>query len=76
VLAGIGKTAGVRLTDFWERMDATFGKTYARSVAADRVFASLGERTVDAALAAGEDTKDIWAAVCAEVDVPRIHRHR
>jgi hypothetical protein len=60
----------MRLTDFWGRMERVFGPTYARSVASDRVFASLGERTVDQALAAGEDTKDVWRAVCAEVEVP------
>jgi hypothetical protein len=66
----------VRLTDFWERMEATFGPTYARSVATDRVWTSLGGRTVDAALAAGESAKDVWAAICQEADVPRVHRHR
>ena len=66
----------MRLTDFWERMEATFGRTYARSVAADRVWTSLGGRTIDGALAAGESAKDVWAAVCQEAEVPRVHRHR
>jgi hypothetical protein len=64
----------VRLTDFWGRMERVFGPTYARSVAADRVFRALGGRTVDQALAAGEDAKAVWRAVCAEVDVPADER--
>ena len=72
----MGKTARVRMTDFWDRMEATFGRSYARSVATDRVFTSLGGRTVDQAFAAGENAKDVWAAVCQEAEVPRVHRHR
>jgi hypothetical protein len=64
----------VRLTDFWERMERTFGSTYARSVAKDRVFSSLGGRTVDEALASGDDTKAVWRAVCLEVEVPAQER--
>jgi hypothetical protein len=55
----------VRLTDFWERMSVAFGTAYARSVAADQVLATLGGRTVDQALAAGEETVVVWRAVVA-----------
>lgn len=55
----------MRLTDFWERMERAFGSTYARSVAADQVLATLGGRTVDQALAAGEQTVTVWRAVVA-----------
>jgi DUF3046 family protein len=60
----------VRLTVFWERMRAQFGEAYAASVAADYVLAGLGGRTVDQALAQGEDVKTIWRAVCEAFDVP------
>jgi len=60
----------VRLTEFWQRMRAQFGDTYADSVAKDYVLAGLGERTVEQALAEGEDAKIIWRAVCREFDVP------
>jgi len=60
----------VRLTDFWQRMDAVFGVGYARSWAHDHVIAELGGRTVVQALAAGEDTVAVWRAVCRHVDVP------
>jgi hypothetical protein len=55
----------VRLTDFWQRMELAFGHAYARSVAADQVLATLGGRTVDEALAAGEETVQVWRAVVA-----------
>jgi Protein of unknown function (DUF3046) len=61
----------VRLTDFWERMRAQFGEAYAESVAKDQVLAALGDRTVNQALADGEDTKAVWRAVCETFDVPQ-----
>ena len=55
---------GVQLTTFWERMTTQFGAAYAQSVAKDYVFADLGGRTVERALADGEDAKTVWRAVC------------
>jgi len=51
-------------------MDARFGATYSRSIAADQVLTTLGGRTVDQALAAGFDAKSVWRAVCEAFDVP------
>ena len=59
----------MRLTDFWNRMEERFGATYARSVAADYRLPALGV-TVDEAIAAGVETKDVWRAVCDEFDMP------
>ena len=60
----------VRLTEFWARMRAQFGDVYAQSVAKDYVFARLGGRTIERALADGEDAKVAWRAVCETFDVP------
>jgi hypothetical protein len=60
----------MRLTDFWERMNEHFGATYAASFARDVVIRELGGRTVEQALAEGEDVKIVWRGVCAVVDVP------
>ncbi len=60
----------MRLTVFWERMRAQFGETYAESVAKDHVLAGLGGRTVNQALADGEDAKVVWRAVCEAFRVP------
>jgi len=61
----------VRLSEFWQRMRAQFGDSYASSVAKDHVLAGLDGRTVDQALADGEDAKTVWRAVCREFDVPQ-----
>ncbi len=60
----------VRLTEFWRRMEARFGASYARSYAADQVLATLGGRTVLQALADGDDVKGVWRAVCEVLEVP------
>jgi hypothetical protein len=60
----------VRLTVFWERMNAQFGEGYAESLAKDYVFANLGGRTIIQALADGEDAKTVWRAVCETFPVP------
>jgi hypothetical protein len=62
--------ARVRLTEFWDRMRAQFGDVYAESVAQDYVIASLGSRTVNQALADGEDSKVVWRAVCEAFHLP------
>jgi len=59
----------VRLTEFWALMRAQFGDVYAQSVAKDYVFAKLGGRTIERALADGEDAKVVWRAVCETFDV-------
>jgi Protein of unknown function (DUF3046) len=51
------------LTDFWRRLEQVFGVGYARSVAHDQVLAQLGGRTIDQALAAGEEAVVVWRAV-------------
>jgi hypothetical protein len=60
----------MRTTEFWERMRLQFGEAYAESFARDVVIGELGGRTIERALADGEDAKTVWRAVCATVDVP------
>jgi hypothetical protein len=50
-------------------MDERFGPTYSRSVAADYRLPELGT-TIDEALRAGVEAKEVWRAVCAEFDMP------
>jgi hypothetical protein len=64
----------VRLTVFWQKMHAQFGELYAQSVAQDFVLASLGGRTVNQAIADGEEPKVIWRAVCDAFQVPERQR--
>jgi hypothetical protein len=60
----------MRLTEFWARMREQFGDAYAESVAKDFVLARLGDRTVNKALADGEDAKVVWRAVVETFNVP------
>ncbi|TDB84702.1 DUF3046 domain-containing protein [Micromonospora fluostatini] len=55
----------MRLTDFWDRLEEAFGPGYAASIAADQVLSQLGGRTIEQALASGEETHVVWRAVCA-----------
>jgi hypothetical protein len=54
-------------------MDERFGANYSRSVAADYRLPLLGA-TIDEALGAGVEAKEVWRAVCAEFEVPS-HLH-
>jgi hypothetical protein len=60
----------MRLTEFWARMRHHLCAAYADSFARDFVIAELGGRTVNEALAAGLDAKDVWRAVCAALQLP------
>ena len=53
----------VRLTDFWARLEEAFGNAYAHSFAADHSFAGLGGRTINEALAQGEEAATVWRVV-------------
>jgi hypothetical protein len=55
-------------------MDDKFGPHYARSYAADQVLAELGSRTVEQALASGDDVKGVWRAVCDATAAPASER--
>lgn len=50
-------------------MQERFGASYAASVAADYRLPTLGS-TIEEALAAGVETKDVWRAVCTEFEMP------
>lgn len=60
----------MRTTVFRTLMSDEFGDARAGSIARDHVFADLGGRTVDEALAAGMPAQRVWLAVCEAFDVP------
>ena len=59
----------MRITEFWRRLRERFGDSYAASLAADYRIPQLGS-TIDEALTAGVEAKDVWRAVCAEFEMP------
>lgn len=60
----------MRVSEFWRLMDGEFGSASGRHLAATMSLTALGSRTADDALAAGEDPRDVWLAVCRMKDVP------
>lgn len=64
----------MRYTDFWERMERHLGASYAYSYARDHVLSELGGRTVEQALAEGEDATAVWRAVVAALELPARYR--
>ena len=61
----------MRASEFWELMREEFGAAYAGTLAREHVVSALGERTAEQALAAGFDPRDVWLAMCADLEVPR-----
>lgn len=64
----------MRHTEFWARMEQALGPAYARSWAGQYVLAELDGRTVDEALAAGEEPKVVWRAVWETLGLPARER--
>jgi hypothetical protein len=61
----------MRLSQFQNLMTDEFGQAYAQVISKDQVLGALGDRTADAALAAGEDPREVWLALCEANNVPK-----
>lgn len=61
----------MRLSQFHTLMTDEFGHSYAQVLTRDLVLGALGDRTAEQALAAGEDPKEIWLALCEANQVPK-----
>lgn len=55
-------------------MDDEFGEAYAASLARDHVIGVLGNRTTVEALDAGIPPRQVWVALCEDMDVPESRR--
>jgi hypothetical protein len=64
----------VRLSEFHRAVEHEFG-VRGEALVADLSLSALGHRTPAEALAAGEPARDVWLALCAEMDVPASRRH-
>lgn len=60
----------VRISEFWTLVDDEFGAGQGRALVRDHVLGTLGHRTAEQALAAGVDARDVWFALCDELQVP------
>ncbi|KJL46637.1 hypothetical protein RS84_03277 [Microbacterium hydrocarbonoxydans] len=64
----------MRRSEFLRAVDVEFGGR-ASSLVSDLVLTQMGDRTAAEALAAGVPPREIWLALCAEMDVPLERRH-
>ncbi|HYO86158.1 MAG TPA: DUF3046 domain-containing protein [Dermatophilaceae bacterium] len=60
----------MRLSAFWRLMEDEFGPGYARTLANHHVLGQLGGVTASAALEAGTSPREVWQALCVDLDVP------
>jgi hypothetical protein len=61
----------LRLSQFQELMADEFGKAQSAVLIRDLALMELGDRTAASLLAAGEDPKQIWLAICRVQQVPK-----
>ena len=64
----------MRHSEFWQRMEAALGSTYAESWARQQAITTLGGRTPFQALEEGVDPQKVWRAVHATLDLPARER--
>jgi hypothetical protein len=62
------------ISDFWILLDSVFGAASSRTLARRLVLTDLGDRTAMEALEAGVSPRDVWHALCDEMDVPESAR--
>ena len=56
-------------------MEQEFGQGYATLVASSHSLGSLGGRTAQQAIDEGEPVRQVWRAVCLDLDVPPQRHH-
>lgn len=62
------------MSHFWTLMEDEFGTAYAGSLARDHVLGALGNRTALVALADGVEPRQVWEAICQDMDIPEERR--
>ncbi len=65
----------MRLSEFWALMEQEFGSGYAVVVARSHTLGALEGRTAEQALEDGLPPRQVWRAVCADLDVPPEHHY-
>lgn len=64
----------MRYSEFWELVTDVFGEALGRTLVADQVLGAVGDRTAAQALAAGEEPRAVWQALCEAMAVPTADR--
>jgi hypothetical protein len=58
------------MSQFWALVDEEWGAAQGRALVRDHVVGTLGHRTAAQALDAGEEPRDVWFALCDDLQVP------
>lgn len=64
----------MRYREFWQLVDEVLGSAHGRALVRELVLPSLGDRTAERALDAGVEPRDVWHALCDELDIPDARR--
>ena len=64
------QTGAVRLSEFWRLMDDEFGSGYSRVLARSHAIHAMHDRSADEALEEGVEPREVWRALCADLEVP------
>jgi hypothetical protein len=59
------------LSEFWSLVDGEFGPARGRTLVRDHVIGRLGHRTAARALEDGDDPREVWLALAADLEVPQ-----
>lgn len=59
------------MSEFWRLVEEEFGSGYGRVLIDSHVLAEAGYRTGGEALAAGVAPREVWRALCVEMEVPK-----
>lgn len=60
----------MRLSDFREAVDETFGEAYAPTLLREMALTNLDSLTASQALDRGVAPRDVWHALCDQMEVP------
>lgn len=60
----------MRLSEFWDLIDHVFGPQYSRTLAREMHLTGLDSRTCMVALDDGVDPRDVWHALCDQMQIP------
>lgn len=61
----------MRLSKFRQLMNDEFGPAYAAVIQTDLVLSEFNDRTAAQLIAAGEDLRAVWFAICRANNVPQ-----
>ncbi len=64
----------MRYSEFWSLVDEVLGRAHGRVLTSSLRLGALEDRTAEAALAENADPRDVWHALCDELEIPDSRR--